>query len=283
MNGRTKIALAMLIWGSVGIFARFSGLSGLGVAFMRVALGSLVLWAISINPGRIRRLKITFAENWKAMTALGTALAFNWVFLFTAFNYTLIATAVLVYYLAPIIATLISWWFLGEKISRNRLLLIGMAFGGFLFIASGQEFNLNSRDFIGVLLALVAAFFYALIPNFGRFLKDVDGKDLTLLQLSMATLFLLPFVAVNGLKEPTWWAIGALVLLHTVFALYLYMDGLKEVEVNEAALMSYLDPLSAIVYAFIIFGEVPGVQTILGGTLILLASALDAIGKARGS
>jgi len=274
MNGRAKIALAMLIWGSVGIFARFSGLSGLGVAFMRVALGSLVLWALSISPRRIRRLKITFAENWKAMTALGAALAFN---------YTLIATAVLVYYLAPIIATLISWQFLGEKISRNRLLLIGMAFGGFLLIASGQEFNLNSRDFIGVLLALVAAFFYALIPNFGRFLKDVDGKDLTLLQLSIATLFLLPFVAVNGLREPTWWAIGALVLLHTVFALYLYMDGLKEVEVNEAALMSYLDPLSAIVYAFIIFGEVPGVQTILGGTLILLASALDAISKARGS
>jgi len=283
MNGRAKIALAMLIWGSVGIFARFSGLSGLGVAFMRVALGSLVLWALSISPRRIRRVKITFAENWKAMTALGAALAFNWVFLFTAFNYTLIATAVLVYYLAPIIATLISWQFLGEKISRNRLLLIGMAFGGFLLIASGQEFNLNSRDFIGVLLALVAAFFYALIPNFGRFLKDVDGKDLTLLQLSIATLFLLPFVAVNGLREPTWWAIGALVLLHTVFALYLYMDGLKEVEVNEAALMSYLDPLSAIVYAFIIFGEVPGVQTILGGTLILLASALDAVSKARGS
>ena len=282
MNGRLKIALAMLIWGSVGIFARFSGLSGLGVAFMRVALGSIVLWALSVSPGRTERLKAAFVGNWKAITALGAALAFNWVFLFTAFNYTTIANAVLVYYLAPIIATLISWRFLGEKINRRRSLLIGMAFGGFLLIASGQEFSLDSRDFIGVLLALVAAFFYALIPNFGRFLKDVDGKDLTLLQLSTATLFLAPFVAVSGLKEPTWWAIGALVLLHTVLALYLYMDGLKEVEVNEAALLSYLDPLSAIVYAFIIFGEVPWARTIIGGALILLASALDAINRARG-
>jgi len=282
MNGRAKISLAMLIWGSVGIFARFSGLSGLGVAFMRVALGSAVLWALSAGTERVKGVKSAFSRNWKAISALGAALAFNWVFLFTAFNYTTIATAVLVYYLAPVIATLISWRFLGEELGRGRLLLIGMAFAGFLLIASGQKFSLNSRDFIGVLLALAAAFFYALIPNLGRFLRDVEGKDLTLLQLSTATLFLIPFVAVNGLRKPVWWAVGALVLLHTVLALYLYMDGLKEVEVNEAALLSYLDPLSAIVYAFIIFGEVPGARTLLGGALILLASALDAVDKARG-
>jgi len=45
--------------------------------------------------------------------------------------------------------------------------------------------------------------------------------------------------------------------------------------VNEAALLSYLDPMSAVVYAFLVFGEVPGVTTAIGGTLILLASALD--------
>jgi len=282
MNGRAKIALAMLIWGSVGIFARFSGLSGLGVAFTRVALGAMVLWLPSLRPGRIDRLKAAFAENWRALLALGAALAFNWVFLFTAFNYTTIANAVLVYYLAPIIATLISWRFLGESLKRKRALLIAIAFLGFLLIASGQEFSLESRDFMGILFALVAAFFYALIPNLGRFLREIDGRDLTLLQLTLAALFLLPFVVASGLTEPTWWAIAVLVLVHTVFALYLYMEGLKEVEVNEAALLSYLDPLSAIIYALIIFGEIPGIRTAIGGALILLASALDAVDKARG-
>lgn len=283
MNGRAKIALAMLIWGSVGIFARFSGLSGLGVAFLRVALGALLTWPLAVKPERLKALKSSFIESWKALLALGAALAFNWVFLFTAFNYTTIANAVLVYYLAPIIATLISWRFLGEELEKKRVLLIALAFLGFLMIASGGDFSLGSREFTGILLALVAAFFYALIPNLGRFLKEIDGRDLTLLQLTLAALFLLPFVALNGLSKPTWWAIGTLVVVHTVLALYLYMDGLKEVEVNEAALLSYLDPLSAIIYAFLIFGEVPGMRTVIGGALILLASALDAVEKARGS
>ncbi len=282
MKGRAKIALAMLIWGSVGIFARFSGLSGLGVAFTRVAFGALIMWPIAIEPERLKALKLAFLRNWRALLALGAALAFNWVFLFTAFNYTTIANAVLVYYLAPIIATLISWRFLGERLERKRTLLIGMAFLGFAMIASGQNFTLESRDFTGILFALVAAFFYALIPNLGRFLKEMHARDLTLLQLTLAALFLIPFVAVRGLTTPTWWAIGTLVVVHTVLGLYLYMEGLKDVEVNEAALLSYLDPLSAIVYALIIFGEVPGMRTVLGGVLILLASALDAVEKARG-
>ncbi|ASJ15561.1 permease [Thermococcus radiotolerans] len=272
----------MLIWGSVGIFARFSNLSGLGVAFFRVSLGALLLLAILLRKREwLQSLLPLLKARWKPLLALGVSLALNWVFLFTAFNYTTIANAVLVYYLAPIIATVISWKFLGEKLSLKSWLLIGTAFAGLILIMSGQNVDLGDRDFIGILLALVAAFFYALIPNLGRFLRGIEGKTLTFLQLAIASLVLAPFMALSGAGEPAWWAIFILVAVHTVLALFLYMDGLKDVEVNEAALLSYLDPMSAIVYAFLIFGEVPGIRTAIGGTLILLASLLDI--KARGS
>ncbi|WP_335323932.1 DMT family transporter [Thermococcus cleftensis] len=166
--------------------------------------------------------------------------------------------------------------------SAKRWGLIGLAFLGLGLIMSGQRIDLGDRDFVGILLALTAAFFYALIPNLGRFLREIDGKTLTFLQLAVASLVLAPIVAISDVGEPVWWAVLVLVAVHTVFALYLYMDGLKEVEVSEAALLSYLDPLSAVVYALLIFGEVPGIKTIAGGTLILLASALDLI-WARGS
>ncbi|WP_370519555.1 DMT family transporter [Thermococcus sp. JdF3] len=283
MNGRIKIATAMLIWGSVGIFGRFSGLSGLGVAFARVSLGALLLLAILVGKNEwLQSLPPLLRAKWKPLLALGSALALNWTFLFTAFNYTTIANAVLVYYAAPILATLISWRFLGEKMSAKRWGLIGLAFIGVGLIMSGQRIDLGDRDFVGILLALTAAFFYALIPNLGRFLREIDGKTLTFLQLAVASLVLAPIVAISDVGEPVWWAVLVLVAVHTVFALYLYMDGLKEVEVSEAALLSYLDPLSAVVYALLIFWEVPGIKTIAGGTLILLASALDLI-WARGS
>jgi len=282
VNGRIKIATAMLIWGSVGIFARFSKLSGLGVAFFRVSLGALLLLAILLRKREwLQSLLPLLRARWKPLLALGVSLALNWVFLFTAFNYTTIANAVLVYYLAPIIATVISWRFLKEKLSLKSWLLIGTAFAGLILIMSGQNVDLGDRNFIGILLALVAAFFYALIPNLGRFLRGIEGKTLTFLQLAIASLVLAPFMALSGAGEPAWWAIFILVAVHTVLALFLYMDGLKDVEVNEAALLSYLDPMSAIVYAFLIFGEVPGIRTAIGGALILLASLLDV--KARGS
>ncbi|WP_258083347.1 DMT family transporter [Thermococcus thermotolerans] len=282
MNGRLKITTSMLIWGSVGIFARFSNLSGLGVAFFRVSLGAILLLSLLAgNKGWVLSLPSIVRTKWKPLVALGVSLALNWVFLFTAFSYTTIANAVLVYYMAPIIATLISWRFLGERMTLKRWLLIGTAFAGLILIMSGQDVDLGNRDFVGILLAAIAAFFYSLIPNLGRFLRDVDGKTLTFLQLAVASVVLAPFIAASGVGEPAWWAVFILVSVHTVLALFLYMDGLKEVEVNEAALLSYLDPMSAVIYAFLIFGEVPGVRTALGGALILLASLLDI--KARGS
>jgi len=282
VNGRIKIATAMLIWGSVGIFARFSNLSGLGVAFFRVSLGAFLLFVILVGRNEwLQSLSQLMRARWKPLLALGISLALNWVFLFTAFQYTTIANAVLVYYMAPIIATVISWRFLDERLSLKSWLLIGTAFAGLILIISGQSIDFGNRDFVGILLALTAAFFYALIPNLGRFLRGIDGKTLTFLQLAIASVVLAPFMAVSGVGKPVWWAIFVLVAVHTVLALFLYMDGLKEVEVNEAALLSYLDPMSAVVYAFLVFGEVPGGRTALGGALILLASLLDV--KARGS
>lgn len=73
------------------------------------------------------------------MILLGTALALNWVFLFTAFLYTSIAKAVLSYYLAPVLAILISAKFLKEKILKFQILLIFMAFLGLLMIISEQK------------------------------------------------------------------------------------------------------------------------------------------------
>lgn len=222
-------------------------------------------------------------QKFKWISLLGIALGLNWVFLFTALLYTPIARAVLIYYLAPVLAILISAKFLKEKILKFQILLILMAFLGLLTIMSEQKMDFTNRDFAGIVFALIAAFFYALIPNLGRFLKDVKSDVLTFTQLSIASIILLPFVLSGKISvgKVDWFAVGILVAVHTVFALFLYMDGLKSIKVNEAALLSYLDPLSAVIYAFLVFGEVPTLRTIIGGFLILSASLLDILREDR--
>ncbi|ADT84649.1 DMT family transporter [Thermococcus barophilus] len=281
ISGRIKITVSMLIWGSVGIFARFTNLNGLGIAFFRVALGALILALLFSIKDKSWFQKVSGATKQKFgwMILLGIALALNWVFLFTAFLYTSIARAVLIYYSAPVLATLISAKFLKEKISKFQILLILMAFLGLMIIMSEQKMNFKNRDFVGAVFAFIAAVFYAMIPNLGRFLKEVKSDILTFVQLFIASVILIPFVLYGKIfaGKINWFAVGILVAVHTVFALFLYMDGLKNVKVNEVALLSYLDPLSAVVYAFLVFGEVPALRTVIGGVLILSASLLDTL------
>jgi len=152
-----------------------------------------------------------------------------------------------------------------------------LAFLGALIIGTQAEFSLGNKDFLGVVFALLGAIFYASVTVLGRYLRDVDSTYLTFFQLLFATLILFPILVGVGTFHVTSSSLAIILIIaifHTVVAL-LYMDGLKEVEANEAAILSYLDPLSAIVYAAILFGEIPTFKTVIDGSLILVASLLD--------
>ncbi|WP_394297003.1 DMT family transporter [Palaeococcus ferrophilus] len=275
LNGRSKIIASMLIWGSVGIFARFSTLDGLSLAFLRVLIGSGMFLLFSLRDGEwLRRAFSSVRPKIGQVFLLGLALALNWAFFFSAVLYTTIAKATLIYYLAPILVVLLAGLFLGERITWERLFYVGMAFLGALMIVLQEKPSLSSSDFLGVLFALAGAFFYALVTLLGRHLRDVESDALTFFQLVFATMVLAPLALWRGLSlTPRALAVSSLIaLLHTFLALLIYMAGLKEVEAGEAALLSYLDPLSAVLYAFLIFGEVPTAMTLAGGALILLAS-----------
>jgi len=278
--GRTKIIASMVIWGSVGIFARYSNLSGLKLAFYRVLLGSLIfLFFYTLNDsGWVKKAFSEIKPKVHLVFLLGAVLGLNWVFFFSAVLYTDIAKATLIYYLAPIIVVMFSAIFLKEEITTKRIILIFIALLGAFIIGTQGEISLKSKDFLGIIFAFLGALFYASVTILGRYLRDIESSYLTFFQLFFATLILFPLVgAFEGLKISLYSlsVVGIIAIVHTSFALLIYMGGLKEVEANEAALLSYIDPLSAVVYALLIFGEVPTVRTIIGGGLILLASALD--------
>ncbi|AIF69539.1 hypothetical protein PAP_05695 [Palaeococcus pacificus DY20341] len=278
-SGRGKIILSMIIWGSVGIFARFSKMDGISLAFVRVFLGSLIFAFIYTlkSPMWIKNAYLSIKPRIKLVFLLGLSLGLNWILFFSAVLYTDIPKATLIYYLAPIIVVLLSIVFLKEPITLKKSALVFTAFLGALIIAGQEEISFSNRDFLGVLFALGGAFFYACVTILGRYLRDVESSALTFFQLLFATIVLLPVVLGRGLtfSSSSFYAASVIALVHTVFALLIYMQGLKSVKANEAALLSYLDPLSAIVYASLIFGEIPSLMTIIGGGLILLASLLD--------
>ena len=135
--------------------------------------------------------------------------------------------------------------------------------------------NLDGGKPIGILLALGAAVFYATVVLLNKFIKNVEGIHRTFLQFLAATVVLLPYVLLtSGVTVFRIDGIGLLNLLtvgliHTGVTYCLYFSALREIPGQEAAILSYVDPLVAVLASVTVLGEEITPLQILGGALIL--------------
>lgn len=116
INPKLKIILAMVIWGTIGIFVREIELSSIEIAFFRASIGSGFLIFISL----IKKEKIdkeVFKSNIIVLSISGIVLGINWIALFQAMKYTTISNAILSYYFAPVFIVIFSSVLFKEKMS----------------------------------------------------------------------------------------------------------------------------------------------------------------------
>ena len=128
---------------------------------------------------------------------------------------------------------------------------------------------------MGILFGLGAAAFYATVILLNKFIKNVDGIHRTFLQFLAAILILVPYVAVNsgvniGSLNGTGWVCLLIVgLVHTGVTYCLYFSSLKELPGQKAAILSYIDPLVAVLVSVLLLGEKMTLWQLVGGGLIL--------------
>jgi drug/metabolite transporter (DMT)-like permease len=192
-------------------------------------------------------------------------------------KYTTISNAVLSYYFAPVFIVLLSSIVLKEKMNLKSIIcLLGAVAGLFLILKSGNEESIQAYDHIkGVSYGLAGAVVYAIIILFNKYIKGLSGFQATMIQLSIATLVLIPMVLSQGtinfgaINIKTWILILVLGVVHTGIAYLLYFTSIKDVKSQTIAILSYLDPIFAIFISFLFLGESMGISQILGGILIL--------------
>lgn len=270
----------MLIWGSVGIFARRAGTDPLisvtfRVVFAAAAMGLLAL--LQRSSGTASGVR-TGWRRWALLTASGLGLALNWLFFFKALATTSVSNTVLAYYTAPVLVA-VSAPLLGEKLERRTLVAMALAFAG-ICIMLYQPGSLRGTDILGIGYGLAAACFYASVTITSRWLADVPPARLVLIQCAVASLILVPAVLLSAGPGALAVPAGALLLLavvgvvHTALALFLYFDGLRTVKVQHVGVLAYLDPVSAVLFAYLFLGEAPAAASLAGGALVLGGSAL---------
>ncbi len=268
------LALSMAIFGTLGPFVRKIGVSSGELALYRALLAVLLIGGFLLVTGQ----KIPFRGIKKELPLLlisGMAMGINWILLFEAYRYTTVSLATLSYYFAPVLVTAVCPLLFHEKMTPKQILCFIMSTLGIVMITGVGDGGLGGNSLIGILFGLGAAVFYATVILLNKVIKSVGGIHRTFLQFLAAIVILLPYVVFNGgftlsvLDNVGWVCLLVVGLLHTGVTYCMYFSSLKELPGQKAAILSYIDPLVAILISFLFLKETMTWIQIIGGILIL--------------
>ena len=286
-TGILRIALAASLWGTVGVAVGFlyatTTLTALPVGFYRLAFAapSLALALAFAKGGRARRIKL---KDGAAVALMGVMLAVYQLCYFAAIARVGVAVATLVTLCtAPVIVAGLSFIFLGERLTKRLVTALALATLGTVLLTglfNGMHVGGGSgAQVLGVLLALGSATGYAVVVLSSRALADRYHALAPLTgAFAVGALVLLPFALLSGLTTQLaplgWLTLLYLGLVPTAFAYALFITGMRTTPATAASIVTLLEPLTATLLAWLLFGERLGAAGLAGGALLVLAIVL---------
>jgi drug/metabolite transporter (DMT)-like permease len=220
--------------------------------------------------------------------AAGAALALHFAFWITSLSYTSVAASTALVTTNPVWVTLLGWLLFGERPSGLTLLGVGVALVGGLLIGLGDAQGGGTNPLLGDLLALLgalAASFYLLLG------REAQRRGLSLLEYvrvayttAFLILFPLPYLfggGYGGYPEVVYLYILLMALLPQLVGHTSFNWTTRHISPVLVTLAILFEPVGASLLAFLLFGEVPGLQVILGALVLLLGVALAVLGGRR--
>jgi drug/metabolite transporter (DMT)-like permease len=273
-NARAMMVFSAAMFGTMAPIVRRIAVTSAELALYRAILAALLIGGYLIAT----RQKIDFSNIKKELLLLlcsGTAMGFNWILLFQAYKFTTVSVATLSYYFAPVIVTVACPILFKEKMGAKQWICFAMSTLGIVLITGIGDLSAGSNHFIGILFGLGAACLYATVILLNKFIKTVGGIHRTFLQFIAAIIVLVPYVSLTSgfnlaaLEIKGWVFLLIVGLVHTGITYCMYFSSLKELPGQKAAILSYIDPLVAVLVSVLILGEAMTLMQVIGGLLIL--------------
>ena len=274
LSPRGMLIMSMTVFGTIGLFVRNIPLASGEIALYRAVLAALLIGGFLLLKGQ----KLDLAAMRKQLPVLlgsGVAMGINWILLFEAYRYTTVSVATLSYYFAPVIVTAVSPLLFREKLTAKQLICFVMSTIGLVMITVSGDMSKGGTDLLGIFCGLGAACFYASVVLMNKFVQGVDGIQRTFIQFIAAIMVLVPYVLCTGgvnlgtLQIPGLVCLLVVGLFHTGVTYCLYFSALKDLPGQKAAILSYIDPLVAVLISVVVLGENMGLLQVVGGLLIL--------------
>jgi len=278
-SARRNLICSMVIFGTIGLFVRNIPLPSSVIAMCRGLLGGGLLLLLSFIRGS-RPNGSAIRKNLPLLLLSGVFIGFNWILLFEAYRYTTVATATLCYYLSPSFLLLLAPVFLKERLTGRKLLCACVALAGMIPVSGILSAGFRPEELRGVALGVGAALLYASIIVMNKSLGEISAWDRTMVQLLTAGAAMIPYILLTGgfaglsltLTGGLW--LGAVSLVHTGLAYVLYFGSLLYLPAQTAGILSYLDPVVAVLLSALILREPLTPLTAVGAVLILGAAII---------
>ena len=272
-NAKSMMIASMAIFGTLGVFTRNITVTSGKLALYRAVLAISLIAVYLVCTKQNINLKASKKELVLLLFS-GAAIGINWILLFEAYKYTTISAATLSYYFAPVIVTVVCPILFHEKLTGKQIFCFIMSTLGLIMITGTSNIR-DKRDFIGILFGISAAIFYAAVIILNKFIRNIDGIHRTFLQFLSAIIILAPYVLLTSgihlgnLDIRGWGNLLIVGLFHTGITYCMYFSSLKELAGQEASILSYIDPLVAVLISVLILGETMSIAQAIGGVLIL--------------
>ncbi|HPF06056.1 MAG TPA: EamA family transporter [Spirochaetota bacterium] len=266
-----------VLWGLIGIFIKglqAAGFTSLEIVVIRAISATLLIFIyLGFTDRRLLRVKF-YDLRYFAATGILSMAFFNWCY-FTAIKEISISIGVVLLYTAPAFVIVISRIVFRERITARKIGALILTITGCSLIAGivpGADLSISIR---GLIIGLGSGLGYALYPVFakpaGARYSPVTITAYTFLFTGIA---LLPF---SGIRDSIGIFASPAVILYcsglglfpTVLAYILYTKGLAQVEAGNAAIVSTIEPVVAIISGVILFGERMSLLQGCGAMLII--------------
>ena len=267
------IVSSMLIFGTIGVFRRYIPVSSAFLACSRGIIGGLCILAFAALRHRNAKEKIP-TRTLMGLIVSGMMIGVNWMLLFEAYNHTTVAVATLCYYMQPTIVILLSPVVFRERLTGKKAVCAAIAIAGMVLVSGvAGEGGSRGGDPKGVLLGLI-------IMN--KKIPGVDAFRKTTVQLLSAGIVMIPYILLTeefsgGFSASAAVLLAVVGIVHTGIAYVLYFGSMDGLRAQSVALLSYIDPVAALLFSALLLREPLSAAGIVGAAMIIGSAVISEI------
>ena len=292
---RLKLILISATFGTIGIVTHFIPLSSAAIVFYRALLGGIFIFFMTYKSCKFVNVK-AMSDNFFVLIWTGFFMGLNWVFQFEAFRVSTVAIGTVCYNTMPIFLLIIASFMFKERITFKSVICIFVATIGVILVSNVINTGINSNEVLGCFYGILGAINYALIVVFNRKLSHIETHDKVIFQFIFSSIIMFIYVILiqgkslffeeNISNEEIITGIICLLLLsffHTGFCYVHYFNAVSRLKAETVAILTYIDPVVALLTSYFILREKTTGLQMLGAGLILASTLANELIKNKKS